>query len=475
MAREYGQLAKNNIGFWPVLFQSVSQMGPGLSAVSGLTAAASFALGAMPLGVLLALIASLLGANTLVQFSKRISSAGGYYAFVAHGVGPRTGVFTGWVYLLYQGINAPAMILFFGFLIRSLLDMGLGLQLPQWSWWPFAMFGALFVWYISYKGIKPSLEYSMIAGLIELVVFVILGFVLIGKAGPHNTMATFSPRSSPTGWSGIGMAMVFGLFSFAGYGAAAPLGEEAKNPKKTIGLAVMLSVLVIGIYYVFIGYASTVGWGIHRMDKYASLPLPLMTMAQTLLGPVWFWLLAVLVTNGTLACITAIHNAQVRVLYALGRDQIVVPKSLGETHHRHKSPHKAIHFQSVISILVVTGVGLWLGSFAGFVFLGELMTLSTLTVHIMANFSLTRFYRKDGGFRLFTHGIVPTMATVLYLFPIYFTLVPVPKFPNNIPPYLVFAWLVVGGVLLNRIFRNDPDRVKQAGLITAETVEEGIG
>ncbi|MCL4319142.1 MAG: APC family permease [Firmicutes bacterium] len=475
MAKSYGELARNHVGFWQVLFQSVSQMGPGLSAVSGLTAAASFAAGAMPLAIILALIASLFGANTLIQFAKKISSAGGYYAFVAHGSGPRMGVFTGWIYLLYQGINAPAMILFFGFLMRSVLNMGLGTSLPQWTWWPFAMLAAGFVWYISYKGIKPSLRYSMVAGLIEIVVFVILGTVLVEKAGPHNTYAAFLPQSSPTGWAGVGMAMVFGLFSFAGYGAAAPLGEEAKNPKKTISRAVFLSVLIVGIYYVFIGYASTVGWGFHNMKSYSSLPLPLMTMAQKDLGSLWFWLLAVLVMNGTLACITAIHNAQVRVLYALGRDKLVVPERLGQTHAIHRSPFRAIHFQSVINVVVVSLVGFWLGSFAGFVFLGELMTLSTLTVHIFANFSLTRYYKRLGEFRIVVHGIIPALATILYLFPIYFTIYPVPNFPDNIPPYAVVAWLVMGGLLLARIFKQSPERIQNAGLITVDTSEEITG
>ncbi len=472
MPRSYGLLAKNHIGFWQVLFQSVSQMGPGLSAVSGLTAAASFAAGAMPLGILLALIASLFGANTLIQFSKKISSAGGYYTFVAQGAGARTGVFTGWIYLLYQGINAPAMILFFGFLMQSVLDMGLGIHLPSWSWWPFSMIAAAFVWYISIKGIRPSLQYSMVAGLIEFLVFVILGAVLIAKAGPHNSLTPFSPRTSPTGWSGIGLAMVFGLFSFAGYGAAAPLGEEAKNAKTTIARAVFIAVLVIGLYYVFIGYASTVGWGIHKMGSYASLPLPLMTMAQNTLGSIWFWLLAVLVINGTIACITAIHNAQVRVLYALGRDHIVIPRRLAQTHAIYRSPHQAIRFQSITSILIVTVVGFWLGSFAGFVFLGELMTLSTLIVHIMANLSLTRYYRKIGQFRWLIHGVFPGLATLLYLLPIYFTLIPVPPFPDNIPPYLLIGWLIAGIVLLWGIFKRHPERIQKAGLITADTDHE---
>lgn len=469
-ARQHG-LARNHIGFWQVLFQSVSQMGPGLSAVSGLTAAASFAAGAMPLGILLALIASLFGANTLIQFSKKISSAGGYYAFVAQGAGARAGVVTGWVYLLYEGINAPAMILFFGFLARSIIDMGFGIHLPIWTWWPFAMLSAVFVWYISYRGIKPSLQYSMVAGLIEFVVFVVLGIALITKPGVHNSVLPFEPHTSPTGWSGIGLAMVFGLFSFAGYGAAAPLGEEAKDAKRTIGRAVFLSVLVVGIYYVFMGYASTVGWGVHKMGGYAALPLPLMTMAQARLGPIWFWLAAVLVINGTVACITAIHNAQVRVLFALGRDRIVVPHKLSQTHPVYRSPHQAIHFQSITSIVIVTVVGFWLGSFRGFVFLGELMTLSTLVVHIMANGALTRYYRRRREFSLWAHGVFPSVATLLFLFPIYFTLFPVPPFPNNIPPYLLIGWFVVGIALVWRISRRDPKRIAHAGLVTADSLE----
>lgn len=179
-----------------------------------------------------------------------------------------------------------------------------------------------------------------------------------------------------------------------------------------------------------------------------------------------------LVVNGTLACITAIHNAQVRVLYALGRDQIVVPRRMAQTHAIYRSPHQAIQLQSILSLIIVTVVGFWLGSFAGFVFLGELMTLSTLIVHIMANISLTRYYRKIGQFRWLVHGLFPTMATLLYLLPIYFTLFPVPPFPDNIPPYLLIGWLIVGLILLWAIFQKHPDRIRNAGLITSDTDPE---
>lgn len=474
MATETGGstgLARNALGLLHVIFQSASQMSPTGTVVSGLTAIAAYSLGSMPLAIAMALIASFMGANTLIQFSRKISSAGGYYTWVAHGAGPAAGAYTGWLYLFYQGLNGPALILFFGWVVRALLELGLGVHLASWLWWPFAMVSALFVWGIAYVGIKQSLVYSMIVGIIEIVVLVVLSILLIDKAGSHNTLSTFSPHFSKTGWSGIGLGMIFGLFSFAGYGASATLGEEARNPQQSIARAVLLSLAIIGGILILVGYATTVAWGPDKMSSYATLPFPLMNLVHTALHSswsLWFWILTILIINSTVTAIIAITNAQVRVLFALGRDKIGVPASLGITHPKFRTPARAIHVQSLIGIMVVSIVGFWLGSFSGFLFLAELVTLSNLIIHIMANISLIAYYRKTGGFRVVVHGILPILASLMFLFPIYFSLFPVPSFPNNIPPYLLLLWLAIGAVLLTRVMRKTPERFRQAGMITVE-------
>ena len=468
-------LARNALGLVHVFFQSASQMSPTGTVVSGLTAIEAYALGSMPLAIVLALIASFLGANTLIQFSKRISSAGGYYTWVAHGSGPYAGAFSGWLYILYQGLNAPALVLFFGYVVRALLEVGLGITLASWTWWPFSMVAALFVWVIAYRGIKQTLVYSMIVGIIEIIVLCVLAGLLINKAGSHNTLAVFTPHFSTAGWSGIGLGMIFGLFSFAGYGASATLGEEAKSPGRTISQAVIFSLAIVGFVLILVGYATTVSWGAGKMGSYASLPMPLMNLIHSVLSSswlFWFWILTILIINSTLTAIIAITNAQVRVLFALGRDQIIVPQALGQTHPTYKTPNRAIHTQSLIGILIMTIIGFWLGSFSGFLFLAELVTLSNLIIHIMANISLTRYYHRLGQFRIIVHGVLPVLASVMFLFPIYFSIFPVPNFPDNIPPYLVVGWLVLGAVLLGRIVRRSPERLQAVGLITSETPDQ---
>ncbi|PSR34489.1 MAG: hypothetical protein C7B46_04970 [Sulfobacillus benefaciens] len=468
-------LARNALGLVHVIFQSASQMSPTGTVVSGLTAIAAYASGSMPLAIVLALIASFLGANTLIQFSKNISSAGGYYTWIAHGAGPYAGVLSGWLYILYQGLNAPALILFFGYVVRALLEMGLGVTLAAWTWWPFSMISALFVWFIAYRGIKQSLVYSMIVGIVEIVALLVLAILLIDKAGSHNTLATFTPRLSTAGWSGIGLGMIFGLFSFAGYGASATLGEEARNPDRSIAQAIILSLAIIGFVLIVVGYATTVAWGVGKMSSYASLPLPLLNLVHNVLSSswsVWFWVLTILIVNSTLTAIIAITNAQVRVLFALGRDKIVLPNSIGMTHPRYRTPDRAIHLQSIIGIVIVTIVGFWLGSFSGFLFLAELVTLSNLIIHIMANVSLTRYYRKLGKLRIMVHGVIPILASLMFLFPIYFSIFPVPSFPDNIPPYILLAWLSIGAVMLVRIMRRSPETFVAVGSMTNQSREE---
>ena len=60
--------------------------------------------------------------------------------------------------------------------------------------------------------------------------------------------------------------MVFCLLAFVGFEAAAPLGEETREPKRTIPRAVILSALLIGLFYIFCYYAATVYFGPDRMQ-----------------------------------------------------------------------------------------------------------------------------------------------------------------------------------------------------------------
>ena len=80
--------------------------------------------------------------------------------------------------------------------------------------------------------------------------------LLIVNAGSRNTLSVFIPGAD--GLKPALQGMVFCLLAFVGFEAAAPLAEEARDPRRTIGKAVIYSCLGIGLFYVLTTYAATV-------------------------------------------------------------------------------------------------------------------------------------------------------------------------------------------------------------------------
>ncbi len=458
-------LARNSLGLGQVIFQSASNMAPGLSAVAGLTGVAAFAGGAMPLSLLIALVLAALLVVPVVQYARRLSSAGGYYTYVAQGAGPKAGLYTAWTYLLYEAASLAGTVLFFGYLLPGLLQIDFGLTVQPWMWWPAAMLSAAFIWFMSYRGIKISLGYAYIMGIIELVVFTIVGIVLWGKFGASGGTTLFTPRFALHGFSSVMMGVIFGFLSFTGFGAAVTLGEESQNPRRNITIAILASVIGIGLFYIFIGYASVVAWGPDKMASYAGSTIPFVTLTLKNMSRFWVWALTILTLNGSLACALAIHNAQVRMLYALGRDRVVMPQGFGVAHPTYKTPYRAITAQALITMAVVTLFGLLFGPLVGFFVLGTIATLGALLVHLGVNLSVGAFYRKLGAVQWPWHFGLPLLGAVFILFPLYFTLVPAPAYPVSLAPYIVGVWLVGGLFVLFRLTKRRASSVAQAGQI----------
>ena len=91
-----------------VLGEGFTSNGPLASAAVAFTATAAFGLGALPLAFALAAVVALTWINTPFQFSRRIASAGGLYAFLRESVGPRIGFSGSVAYFFYYVLIVPA-------------------------------------------------------------------------------------------------------------------------------------------------------------------------------------------------------------------------------------------------------------------------------------------------------------------------------------------------------------------------------
>jgi amino acid transporter len=284
------RLERNAVGLAPTLFQSITHMAPAAAVAFSIIVGAPYAGGSLPLAVLLALVACLLVAVSIGQLGRHLPSAGGLYTYSSRGLHPYIGFLVAWGFILAEPIVAPLLYLIFGNELAANLNTHFGW--PLWLWAPFAVVAGLIVWLLTYRGIRLSTRTGVALGTFEIVVFVALAITLIIAAGGHNTLSVFAPNTgNAKGWGSVFPGMIYAILAFIGFEAAAPLAEEAKDPRRTIPRAVILSALLIGLFYLFCYYAATVYFGPDKMaDPKNGFALlnnsdPWSAMAQAVWGP----------------------------------------------------------------------------------------------------------------------------------------------------------------------------------------------
>src|SRR4030081_3253699 len=120
------RLQRDAIGLAQVLFQSITHMAPAAAVAFSIIFAVTYAGGATPLAVVIALIACLMVAISIGQLARHLPSAGGLYTYNARGLGPPVGFFVAGVFMLAEPIVAPLLYLIFGNVLSVYLNSHFG-------------------------------------------------------------------------------------------------------------------------------------------------------------------------------------------------------------------------------------------------------------------------------------------------------------------------------------------------------------
>src|SRR5258708_39362284 len=130
-----------------------------------------------------------------------------------------------------------------------------------------------------------------ILGGLEILIMFALGVTFLLHRGTGSwATASRNPAAAPTGWGGVLGGMVFSILALSGFEAPAPLAEETQRPTRFIYQAVYASLIIVGIFYIFMAYASAIGWGTGNIAAFAANANPYYTLAQKLWGVGW-WLI----------------------------------------------------------------------------------------------------------------------------------------------------------------------------------------
>lgn len=280
--------------------------------------------------------------------SRLIVNTGGFYTYMARGLGRPPAVGGGLVAVIAYNTATIGLVGAFGY-FAALIGAEHGLDLPWevWSGGAIALTG-----FLGYREIDISARILSVLMAGEIAVLLALDVaILADRGGQALPGATFDPGVVFGG--GLGVALMFAFMSFIGFESAALYGEETPNPRRSVPLATYASVTLIAVFYLLTSWLAVGGVGADRVTEVAGTELGdlFFNLTTQYLNGTATTVLEVLLCTSFLAAVLAMHSAANRYLYVLGREG-VLPRWLGAVHPRHGAPHRASLVQVGVTALV---------------------------------------------------------------------------------------------------------------------------
>jgi amino acid transporter len=463
------QLRRNVLGLPSALAISLAFISPTIGVIFISSLIAGKAGLSSPFIFLVGTVGIALMASTLAQFTRRITSAGTFYKFICQSFGTSTAFVAGMVLLLAYVLQSPLNTNLFGGFLNQTLASDFGVHI---SWWILMLFIVLAVGALAWYSVHTSMRFDLAFVIAEVSVAGILLLLIIFKGGDSGQVpSSFLPTHSPSGFGGLGEAFVFIVLAFFGFESSTTVAEEVRNPRRNLPIALIGSVVLTGLWFSFAMYSIIVGYGAQHVSQISSATAPLHDLANRYIGGWYANLVDLAAVSAIIAVLLAIHTANFRVIYALGRDG-ALPKLLGRTHPKYKTPHMAIIAYSIFTLVIGLAAGIAWGPLPAFGDLGYLSSLAILPVYIGANIALPFFiyHRYRSEFSVVVHVIFPAVSSVIFLLAIWLSIHPYPTtaptkyFPPLLAVFIVAA--ITTAIVLRR--RNSPVLAKLGSVLFME-------
>jgi amino acid transporter len=429
-----------------VVMQCVGQIGPALGVlltvpyIVGLTGApGAFAF-------LLGFVLMLTAAVPLAYLARELPSAGGYYTYLSRTLHPRVGFLASWAWALYSPAAGAFSFSVLGYLLHNTLASNYGINYP---WWVTVIVGAALIAVIGWRDVRVSGRALIIFSCAEMAIMLLLSVWGLSRPGPGGfSLAAFDPARSFSA-TGLYLGVTFSIFALTGWEGAAPAAEECQNPRRAIPLALIGSVILTGLFFVFVTWGLTVGWGTHRAAAFgSSIVSPAIVLAQRYWSGAWI-LVLIATVNSAFAVAVASSNVSTRMWFAMARSGSL-PRQLARVHPVHKTPSNAVLLQTALTLIIGLGVGFWIGPANEFFLFGLALTVVMVIVYALGNIGVFRYFwlARHPGRKLLVHVILPLVSTLMIAYVGYKSLVPLPAMPVGLAPVVVGAWTLVGVALL---------------------------
>ena len=350
---------------------------------------------------------------------------------------------------------------------------------PAWSGFLLGAIGMLLVWWLAITPARGGTRVLLAAEAVTVTLIVIVIAIVFGKlsghSAPNGLGLDWSVFKLPSGTplSTVFLGVVFGFLSFAGFEAAATLGEETRHPNRDIPRAILGVAIFGGIYFFVVTAVEVMGFGTSAKGITAFIN------STSLIGDlgtayVSSWLGTVITAGAMISafgCALACTVGASRLVFAMSRDGIM-PERFSHVSPRRRTPTVAAAavVLTVYVIVAFTWFGLRGDPFGLFVQSGVIGTLILLVVYILATIGMVRlvFFTGQTAVRRWEIAI-PALGLIVLAYTLFRNVWPLPTGVAWWGPSVAIAWFVIGiiGVLAR------PAATRRAGELL--TGAEGLG
>ncbi len=451
---------RRNLTVWQAVGLSVALMAPSMAANINPQQTATTVGRAVPLAFFLAALGVLLVGYGFARLCQYYQHAGSVYAFVGSTLGPRTGVVSGLAlfatYAFYGVVTSSAA----GILGTDFLDkVGIWNDPPDWA--PFllaaaALAGALALTIVpARRGTTTLLTIEAATIALILVVSAVVLVRLIGHNAPHGgnqgfTLSVFAIEPG-TSASTLFLGIVFGFLSFAGFEAAATLGEETANPRRDIPRAILGTAIFGGVYFVVVTAISVMGFGTDANGLKAFIGSPSLVgdLGSSYIGNWVGDLVSLGAAISAFGCCLACVVGASRLQFAMYRD-VAGPRGLASVSRAGTPARSALAVVALMALIIVVDVAAF-GAKAEdtFAWSATIGTLIILVAYLLTTLGAIRLLFVDRKLPVpMWELVIPLAAIGLLGYTLYRNVIPYP--PSNTAPFwfpiVAGAWLAASVV-----------------------------
>jgi amino acid transporter len=421
---------------------SLSIICPSVTAAFNITLVVQATGQAAPLAFVIGTVAMALIALSFMAFTHRVAHAGSAYAYISHTFGNRVGFVAGCALLLtYMGFATGTAALVGSFVAAAL--RGVGIE-ARGLWMVIACGSMVVAWWLAYRDMRLAgrlmlgLEAAVVAGIIGLCIAILWQV----RPGFAQSAATFHPSADFNGWIGLGFGMVYCILSFAGFEGAATLGEETLNPRRNIPIALLVTVLGSGLFFVFVAYCEVIGFGPQGVKALGMSEAPLNDLALRYASPRVAMALDLAAAASCFSSVLGGLAASARILFALGRGGL--SPALAGVHPVHGTPAPAVSAAALLIIGVFLAWAPFVGPGNFYSYVSTIAVLALILVYIgVGGAEMVEAWAE----RRPVWAVACFLGPLLLLWVLYCNVYPVPSFPNNLWPYVALAWVMLAWAL----------------------------